>query len=162
MEISRIKKTFESSKVFITGGTGFMGKIMLEKLLRTTEVSTIYVLVRHRQCETIHQTIEELFQNEIFKRMKDLCPNYREKIQPIVGDCSVADLGLCDSDRRTLIENTNFIFHMAATVRFNADLKSAYRINVCGTKYLILMAKQMKNLKVSYYFIKWISVNIIH
>lgn len=33
----RISATFDGMTVFITGGTGFMGKVLVEKLLRLVE-----------------------------------------------------------------------------------------------------------------------------
>nr|XP_023023646.1 fatty acyl-CoA reductase wat-like [Leptinotarsa decemlineata] len=147
MGTSGIKDFYLYSKVFITGGTGFMGKILVEKLLRSTEVSMLYLLIREKRGKTAHQVLDLLLQDKIFNKMKEICPNYRQKIQLVQGDCSVSGLGLGTSDRQMLISNTDIIFHLAATVRFNADLKTAYRINVCGTKGLILLAKQMGNLK---------------
>ena len=66
----------------------------------------------------------------------------------IEGDTSTSDLGLLDTDRQKLIENTHIVFHGAATVRFDESLRQAVNINVRGTKLVVLLAKQMKNLKV--------------
>lgn len=45
MEIS-ITDTFKDGVVFITGITGFLGKILVEKLLRSCDVKIIAVIVR--------------------------------------------------------------------------------------------------------------------
>lgn len=42
----------------------------------------------------------------------------------------------------------NIIFHVAATVRFDENLKTAFRINVSGTRDVLNLAKEIKNLKV--------------
>lgn len=51
-----------------------------------------------------------------------------------------------------LINKINIIFHVAASVRFDNPLKEAILINTRGTKELISIAKQMKNLKVIHKF----------
>jgi nucleoside-diphosphate-sugar epimerase len=40
------------------------------------------------------------------------------------------------------------VFHVAATVDFNENIKSAYDVNVKGTKILLEFCKKFENLKV--------------
>lgn len=48
-----------------------------------------------------------------------------------------------------MIENVNFVFHCAATIKFNEPLEFATKINVQGTENVLALAKEMKNLKVT-------------
>lgn len=48
-----------------------------------------------------------------------------------------------------LISNVDVIFHAAATVRFDENIKLAFSINVNGTRDILNLARQIKNLKVS-------------
>lgn len=66
----------------------------------------------------------------------------------IAGDCSIAGLGLSLTDRQTLISNISIIIHAAATIKFDENLKLAIDINVHGTKDVIELCKEMKQLKV--------------
>jgi len=58
-------------------------------------------------------------------------------------------LGLTEQDRIKLIENVNVVFHCAATVRFDENLKIATAINIRGTVEIIKMCRKMPQLKVS-------------
>lgn len=51
---SEICEFYNNQNVFMTGGTGFLGKVLIEKLLRSTNVSTIYILVRNKKNKDIH------------------------------------------------------------------------------------------------------------
>ena len=68
----------------------------------------------------------------------------------IEGDTGAGDLGLSSSNRELLIKNTHIVFHGAATVRFEETVTNAVEINVRGTKLMLLLAKEMTNLKVSF------------
>ena len=69
----------------------------------------------------------------------------------IEGDTSFRNIGLTSEDRENLIKNVNVIFHAAATVRFDETLSRSVNTNVRGTKFVIMFAKQVRNLKVSGY-----------
>lgn len=66
----------------------------------------------------------------------------------LAGDCQMAGLGLKLTDRQTIVNNIDIVFHAAATVRFDEKLKLAIDINVHGTKDVLELAKQMTKLKV--------------
>ncbi|XP_066257718.1 fatty acyl-CoA reductase wat-like [Euwallacea similis] len=144
---SEIQEFYKGTNVFVTGGTGFMGKILIEKLLRDTEIETIYVLIREKKGKTPHMRIDSLFDDVIFDRVKAEKPKCRNKIEAIPGDCSLAGLGISITDRQKLISNINVVFHVAATVNFNEQIKLAYNINVNGTKNLLNLAREMTSLK---------------
>ena len=72
----------------------------------------------------------------------------KRKIAYIGGDVSLPDLGLTESDRKLLIDEVNIVFHLAATIRFDEPLKKAVLLNTRGTKLVLELAKQMKNLEV--------------
>ena len=70
------------------------------------------------------------------------------KVIPVTGDCSLPDLGLSVADRQMLIDNVTVVYHMAATIRFDAPLKQAVLLNARGVKLMIQLAREMKNLQV--------------
>lgn len=62
-------------------------------------------------------------------------------------------LGLSDDDYNMLAENVSIVFHVAATVRFDEPIQDAIIHNVRGTREVVQLAGQMKNLSVSNTFI---------
>jgi len=58
-------------------------------------------------------------------------------------------LGLSAADRQMLIKRVTIIIHAAASVRFNDSLKYAIFVNTRATRDICILAKSMKNLKVS-------------
>jgi fatty acyl-CoA reductase len=67
---------------------------------------------------------------------------------PLIGDCAEIGLGLSATDRQMLEETVSIVFHVAATVRFNDPLKSAILMNTRGTREVMMIVRNMKNLKV--------------
>lgn len=89
---------------------------------------------------------------QLFDRMKTAYPDYLSKLTPITGDCEKPNLGISENDRNILISEVEVIFHVAATVRFDAHLRDAVNINVRATSDLLDLAHSMKQLKVIYNF----------
>lgn len=68
----------------------------------------------------------------------------------ISGDIGEDNLGLSSEDRTTLINNVQVVFHSAATLDFEADLKTTTNINLLGTRRIIELCREIKYLKVRY------------
>jgi len=63
---SDIREMFRDARVLITGGTGFMGQVMLEKLLRTChEVKTIYLIIRPKKGKSAYERLQWLFDGKV-------------------------------------------------------------------------------------------------
>lgn len=80
--------------------------------------------------------------------MRIECPDYLSKVAPIIGDCTKPNLGIYEIDRNKLIGEVEIIFHAAATVRFDANMREAVNINIRATDDLLEIARSMKQLKV--------------
>jgi len=70
------------------------------------------------------------------------------KVKPVPGDVAEDKLGLSEEDKRRVINSVHIIFHNAALVKFNADLKDAINMNVEGTLRVLQLASEMVNLEV--------------
>ena len=59
---SEIAQYYANKGIFVTGATGFLGKVLLEKLLRSCpDLKMIYVLVRPKKGVDATQRLNELF-----------------------------------------------------------------------------------------------------
>lgn len=66
----------------------------------------------------------------------------------IKGDVSIDGLGISENDKKRLIDNVTVIFHCAANVRFDQAIEGAVNMNTLGTKRMLELAMEMKNVKV--------------
>jgi len=85
---------------------------------------------------------------KVFDRLRFEKPDFVTKIKIIDGNLEEPSLGFSTDDRDWLINNVNFVFHCAATIRFNESIQIATKINIQGTENLLELATKINNLKV--------------
>lgn len=139
---------YEKQIFLLSGVTGFLGKIFLHKLLTTfpnLPDNSIYVVVRGKN----DKSAEERFTQVVFDEcllFQGNVSGLRSKIKVIDGDMSERRLGMKEKDYSELCERVTMIFHMAATVNFNENLRNAIELNTFGVKRMIELAHKTKNL----------------
>ncbi|CAG9794392.1 unnamed protein product [Diatraea saccharalis] len=145
--VEAISDYYNGAVILVTGGTGFVGKALLEKLLRSCPgIDTIYVLMRPKRGLTVEQRYKELLKNQVFDRIRTRWPERLSKLYPITGDVSQPKLGVSNEQAELLLKVTT-LFHSAATVRFTEPLHVATTLNVQGTASLLKLAEDMPLLK---------------
>lgn len=144
-----IPEWYAGKNIFITGSTGFMGKVLVEKLLRDCpNLNRLYLMIRTKRGTDPLTRKDEYLKSLVFKKLLENNPNITNKIHVIKGDILDENLGLNDIDRNELIKNIDIIIHCAANVRFDQPLKIAVEMNVGGTEKMLKLAEKMENLKV--------------
>ncbi|KAK9874385.1 hypothetical protein WA026_002732 [Henosepilachna vigintioctopunctata] len=148
VHFSNIGAFYAGTNIFITGATGFVGKALVEKLLRSCDgIRTIYLLMRDKRGMRMEQRLKELLKNPVFDKIREKNPDIFDKVKAVKGDVSLPNIGLTENDMNFLMENIDVVFHSAATVKFNEDLKNAVLLNTLGTKRVMELCQGMKNLK---------------
>ena len=82
----------------------------------------------------------------MFKRIMVEKPEVMSKIYIISGDLMMLNLGMNETDLKRVTENTEIMFHLAATLKLEETLKPSIQMNLTGTRHTLDVAKQMKNL----------------
>jgi alcohol-forming fatty acyl-CoA reductase len=142
-----IPEFYANREIFITGGSGFMGKVLIEKLLRSCpDVKSIYVLLRPKKGKSIEERLKAITELPLFEPIRKMIPHVLEKIIPVNGDVMEIGLGLSKSDL-DLMKNVSVIFHSAASVRFDDSLKYAIIMNTRGTREVMEFAETLVNIK---------------
>ncbi|XP_013843790.1 fatty acyl-CoA reductase 2 isoform X3 [Sus scrofa] len=122
--MSMIAAFYGGKSILITGATGFLGKVLMEKLFRTSpDLKVIYILVRPKAGQTLQQRVFQILNSKLFEKVKEVCPNVHEKIRAISADLNQSDFAISKEDMQELLSYTNIIFHCAATVRFDDHLR---------------------------------------
>ena len=147
-DLPTIPDFYAGQDVFITGGSGFVGKVLLEKLLRSCpDIKKIFVLMRPKKGKSIHERLTKITELPLFEPIRKNMPSVLHKLEPINGDVTELNLGLSAVDTFRMT-NVSIIFHSAASVRFDDPLKYAVFMNTRGTRELINFAEKLENIKV--------------
>nr|BBD13399.1 fatty acyl-CoA reductase [Hyphantria cunea] len=143
-----IPEFYKGKTIFITGGSGFIGKVLIEKLLYScTELNKIYLLLRSKKNVKPEDRLTSLYSSHCFDRLRSEKPEiFGSKVFVVSGDVMEPGLGLSPENRELLINEVDIIFHIAASVRFDDPLKYAIRMNLKGTLDTIALAKEVKKL----------------
>nr|XP_016459942.1 PREDICTED: fatty acyl-CoA reductase 3-like [Nicotiana tabacum] len=157
MESSKIQQFLEGKIIFITGATGFLAKILVEKILRVQpNVKKLYLLVRASDTKSAKKRFyEEIMQTELFKVLrekigaKNLNSLVEEKVFPVAGDISFEDFGIENSEiKDEMFKEIEIIINSAATTRFDERYDIAMNINVLGAVNVLKFAKRCEKVKI--------------
>jgi nucleoside-diphosphate-sugar epimerase len=142
--------------VLLTGGTGFLGKVVVERLLRCApEIGCIYLLIRPTR-EAGKPPIPALtrFETEVLtsgafdalaRAHGDRWPSFaRDKIIPIAGDVSQPRLGLEEGEYAALTSRVDIIINGAASVVFDAPLDQAFLHNTRSVQHVAEFARDCR------------------
>lgn len=147
-----IHKFYEGKTIFLSGATGFVGKVVLEKFIRTLpNFKKLFVMVRSKKNMTVQDRLErEIFSAEIFAPLflKDpgLIDTLRKKVVPVAGDLIIDKLGLSPEDRAMVTAECNVVISCAASVNFDDPLLDALEINYFGSLRMQELAKECPNI----------------
>ena len=155
--MSPIVSFLRGKTILLTGGTGFLGKVIIERLLRVAPDATrVYVLIRARpNASAASVGLTTRFETEILASplFASLARQHgdgwlsfaRAKIVPVAGDVSMPRLGLADGEYERLTGSVDIIINSAASVTFDASIDEAVRHNTRSVQQIAAFARACRS-----------------
>ena len=151
-----IDRYLRGKTVLLTGGTGFLGKVIVERLLRCApDIGRIYLLIRtRREPDAAATTAVARFETEVlpsgvFDTLAGVqggrWPAFaRARLIPVAGDVSQPRLGLEERDHAALASRVDIIINAAASVVFDDPLDRALLHNVRSVEHVARFARECR------------------
>jgi nucleoside-diphosphate-sugar epimerase/1-acyl-sn-glycerol-3-phosphate acyltransferase len=136
----------KGAHVLLTGSTGFVGKVVLEELLRRRDelgIEKIHLLIRPRGRKSPEDRFNRSTHSRVFSLLE---PGWKKFCDPVAGDMLDDGLGLSDSDTKKLQSELTHIIHCAASIRFDLPIAEAASINISGALRILEFAKECRHL----------------
>ncbi|XP_076910498.1 fatty acyl-CoA reductase 2, chloroplastic-like [Bidens hawaiensis] len=138
---------------FVTGATGFLGKVFIEKILRTVpDVGKIYILIKAKNAKAAMERLKnEIIDIELFKSLQQTYgKSYQSfmlsKLVPVIGNVCETNLGLDEDTADVIAKDVDIIVNSAANTTFDERYDVALDTNTGGPSRLMSFAKRCKKL----------------
>lgn len=121
--------------VFLTGYPGFIGKRLARRVLEVDRRARLTLLV------------QEKFKADAEAYLRALPAGQSDRVQVLIGDVAKMDLGLSGPEIEELTSSVTHIFHLAAVQYLGAPREEHERVNVGGTRHMLMLAREMQKLE---------------
>jgi alcohol-forming fatty acyl-CoA reductase len=143
-----LAEAYRGKVILLTGGTGFLGTALVEKILRSLpDLERLYLLIRaSREKGAAARFEKDVLGSAALGRIReqrgeDFSSYVSEKVRVLEGDVHAPSLGLEEEDLLELSREVDIVIHAAASVVFDAPLDAAVDSNVRGTLGLLRLAR---------------------
>ena len=144
-----VQRQLAGKHVLITGTTGFLGKVVLEKLLRELPtIGGVYLLIRGNSANPTarERFIAEVASSSIFSTLRKQNRAYyerllQEKVRCITGEVTQPSFGLSEQAFAELANQLDLIIHSAASVNFRERMDVALSINTLCLHNIVALSE---------------------
>jgi long-chain acyl-CoA synthetase len=147
-----IAGSLRHQRIFLTGATGFVGRVLVEKLLWSVpDVGRLLLLIRpDRERSAADRLRHEVLGAELMGRLQALHGDGWEawaasKMEAVAGDLGQDFLGLDRAGYEALAGRVDLVVACAATVTFDERLDRALELNTRGAGRILALARDAGN-----------------
>ena len=145
----RANQRIKTGRVYLlTGATGFLGKVLLEVLLRQREelrVEQVYVLIRPRGALSANERFwREVVSSDCFSRLP---PDWTDRVVVLEGHLERPGLDLDQNVRDEITGRVTHVLHAAASVDFDMPLPAAAQSNIATSLNLLELTQSCSRLR---------------
>jgi long-chain acyl-CoA synthetase len=137
-----LETILRKKRILITGGTGFLGKVLLYLLLRHhPEIGRIFLLIRGDRKSSLNRLRREILDSPALGPLRDYLgarfDRYvAERVTVVAGD--ITEPGLITEGAELIGDaQLDAVIHCAGLVNFEASLEKALAINVAGVMNVV-------------------------
>lgn len=136
------------NRVFLTGATGFVGKVVLTELIRRRDeldLAEVFLLIRPREDKSPAARFEEVIAGS--QATDPLEEGWESLCTVVGGELTEGSCGMSPVDVRRVARATTHVIHCAASVEFTLPVAEAARANIDTALNVLELAKTCENLE---------------
>ncbi|EIE26253.1 hypothetical protein COCSUDRAFT_46011 [Coccomyxa subellipsoidea C-169] len=135
-----VVEAFSGATVLVTGGTGYLGSLVIEQLLRAIPgVKRIYVMIRSKRGVAAEARLNKLLERSMWHLHKEdgrIASETAAKLTVIPGDLLLPHCGVSGPNRRALTSANyvDYVIHCAASICFEEHIHTLLANNYQATR----------------------------
>ncbi|KAL5080673.1 hypothetical protein RYX36_009094 [Vicia faba] len=118
---------FKGKTILVTGATGFLAKVFIEKILRIQpDIQKLYILLRALNSDlAAHRLQNKVFDIDLFRVLRaelgeDFNSFTSKKVVAIAGDVAIENFGIKDEKiKNEIFEEIDVLVHSAASTKLD-------------------------------------------
>jgi nucleoside-diphosphate-sugar epimerase len=143
-----VRDAFAGKRILLTGATGFVAKVLLEKLIRTVpDIARIVLLIRAGGNGDARARFErEVAASSVFDHLRAVRPAWlerflAERVDCVTGEITAPGFGLPPERFAALARDVDVVVNAAASVDFREPLDEALAINTLSLRHVAAFAR---------------------
>jgi nucleoside-diphosphate-sugar epimerase len=144
-----VHAALSGKRILLTGATGFLAKVVLEKLIRSVpDMKGVILLIRGgRDGDARERFRRQIAASSIFDPLRNerggawLERFFAEQVECVTGEVTEECFGLGATAFRDLARRTGLVINAAASVNFREPLDQALEINTFSLRHLTALAR---------------------